>query len=107
LNKTVFNNTWLRSIHQIDLSNGEFYLVKKKNTSANGIAWFSGDDKRKLGLLIKFYDDKKDFHLCIDCNIKAGKNAHHFRRAGNTIEADIYLYSIFSPATADRTAMST
>lgn len=78
-------NSCLRNIHHIDLSDGEFYLVKKKQSPVLGIAWFSRQEKRRLGLLVEFFDNEKDFHLTIDCNIQAGKNAHHFRKAGNTL----------------------
>jgi hypothetical protein len=83
-------NSCLRNIHQVDLNDGEFYLVKKKQSPALGIAWFSKEEKRRLGLLIEFYDDKKDFQLSIDYNIQAGKIAHHFRKAGNTLSPVVF-----------------
>lgn len=90
-------NSCLQNIHHVDLSDGEFYLVKKKQSHAQGIAWFSKKEKRRLGLLIEFYDDKKDFHLSIDCNIQVGKNAHHFRRAGNVLAPTAFrsIYNTF------------
>lgn len=83
-------NRYLQNIHHVDLSDGEFYLVKKKQSHAQGIAWFSKEEKRRLGLLIEFYDNKRDFHLRIDCNIQAGKIVHHFRRASNTLSPSAF-----------------
>jgi hypothetical protein len=70
-------------------------LIKKKQSPQKGIARISGDEKRKMGLLIEFHDGKRDFQLSINYNIHAGRNAHHYRKAGNALEPPAF-YSFFN-----------
>ena len=75
----------LRCYHEIDISSGELYLIKKKNMATTGMVWFSAEPVRRLGLSIDFYNADKIITLTIDCSVQFGKNVRHFRKASNII----------------------
>jgi hypothetical protein len=77
----------LRCYHELDISSGEFFLIKKKDM-ATGMVWFSGEPVRRLGLSIDFYNADRIISLTIDCCVRFGKNVRHFRKAGNIIDED-------------------